>query len=69
MRSPIDSCFPLTRHGVAMRKKVQTTVYLEDEQHETLKAMSRATKVPYAIYVREGVARIIKEAKERGIIQ
>jgi len=52
-----------------MRKKVQTTVYLEDEQHETLKAMSRATKVPYAIYVREGVARIIKEAKERGIIQ
>jgi predicted DNA-binding protein len=37
------------------RKKVSTTVYLEAEQEENLKLLSRRTKVPMAAYIREGI--------------
>ena len=37
------------------RRKVPTTVYLSDEQDKALRALSASTRVPVAVYVREGI--------------
>jgi len=38
-----------------MRKKISTTVYLDPEQAEALRSLSRHTRVTIAAYIREGV--------------
>ena len=45
------------------RKKVSTTVYLTVEQDELLHKLSERTKVPVAVYIREGVDLVIKRHK------
>jgi predicted DNA-binding protein len=42
------------------RKKVPTTVYLTPEQAESLHALHERTKVPVAVYVREGVELVLR---------
>jgi predicted DNA-binding protein len=37
------------------RNKISTTVYITEEQDEKLKVLSRRTKVPVAVYIREGI--------------
>jgi len=37
------------------RKKISTTIYLTQEQTEALKSLSERTRVPFSVYVREGV--------------
>jgi hypothetical protein len=44
-----------------IRRKVATTVYLEHEQREQLRALSERTRVPVATYVRDGVALVIAQ--------
>jgi len=40
-------------------KKVSTTVYLEEEQLDSLKRLSDKTRVPVAEYIREGVDMVL----------
>lgn len=42
------------------RRKVTTTMYLEPEQAEALKALSERSKVPMAEFVREGIAAVLE---------
>lgn len=51
-----------------MRNKKQTTVYLEPDQAEALAELSRATRVPQAIFIRDGVEIVIRKAREMGTI-
>jgi hypothetical protein len=37
------------------RKKLSTTVYITPEQNERLKVLHERTKVPIAVYIREGI--------------
>ena len=37
------------------RKKISTTIYIEPEQSERLKLLHERTKVPIAVYIREGI--------------
>ncbi|MFK8003554.1 MAG: ribbon-helix-helix domain-containing protein [Polyangiales bacterium] len=37
------------------RKKISTTVYITPEQNEQLKLLHERTKVPVAVYIREGI--------------
>lgn len=37
------------------RKKVSTTIYITPEQNERLKLLHERTKVPIAVYIREGI--------------
>jgi predicted DNA-binding protein len=37
------------------RKKVSTTIYVTPEQQERLKLLHERTKVPVAVYIREGI--------------
>jgi len=37
------------------RKKLSTTVYIEPEQNERLRLLHERTKVPVAVYIREGI--------------
>ena len=37
------------------RKKISTTVYITEEQDQRLKELSRRTKVPVSVYIREGI--------------
>jgi len=41
-------------------KKVAATVYLEPEQVEALRALSKRTRVPQQAYLREGVDAILE---------
>jgi len=42
------------------RKKVSTTIYIPPEQAERLKLLHDRTKVPIAVYIREGIDMVLK---------
>jgi hypothetical protein len=42
------------------RKKVSTTIYITPEQAERLKMLHDRTKVPIAVYIREGIDLVLK---------
>ena len=42
------------------RKKISTTVYITPEQNERLKLLHERTKVPVAVYIREGIDLVLK---------
>ena len=42
------------------RKKVSTTIYITPEQAERLKLLHDRTKVPIAVYIREGIDLMLK---------
>ena len=43
------------------RKKISTTVYLTQEQTEALKSLSERTRVPFSVYVREGIDLVLSK--------
>lgn len=42
------------------RKKVSTTIYITSEQADRLKLLHERTKVPVAVYIREGIDMMLK---------
>jgi hypothetical protein len=42
------------------RKKVSTTIYITPEQAERLKQLHDRTKVPIAVYIREGIDMVLR---------
>jgi predicted DNA-binding protein len=42
------------------RKKITTTIYITEEQDQKLKELSRRTKVPVSVYIREGIDLILE---------
>jgi hypothetical protein len=52
----------LTERGAAhmARKKISTTIYITPEQNESLKLLHERTKVPIAVYIREGIDLVLK---------
>jgi len=46
-------------HAVA-RKKISTTIYITPEQNEKLKVLHDRTKVPVAVYIREGIDLVLE---------
>ena len=42
------------------RKKISTTVYINAEQNEKLHLLHNRTKVPVAVYIREGIDLVLK---------
>lgn len=42
------------------RKKVSTTIYITPEQAERLKVLHERSKVPIAVYIREGIDMVLK---------
>ncbi len=42
------------------RKKLSTTIYVTPEQNEQLKLLHERTKVPVAVYIREGIDLVLK---------
>ena len=45
------------------RKKISTTIYITEEQDRQLKELSRRTKVPVSVYVREGIDLVLDRHK------
>lgn len=43
------------------RKKISTTVYVTPEQNEALHLLHARTKVPVAVYIREGIDLVLKQ--------
>lgn len=43
------------------RKKVSTTIYITPEQNEQLKLLHERTKVPIAVYIREGIDLVLEK--------
>lgn len=46
------------------RKKISTTIYITPEQNEQLKLLHDRTKVPVAVYIREGIDLVLERYKE-----
>ena len=42
------------------RKKISTTIYITPEQNERLHILHARTKVPVAVYIREGIDLVLK---------
>jgi len=42
------------------RKKISTTVYITPEQNERMHLLHTRTKVPVAVYIREGIDLVLK---------
>ena len=42
------------------RKKISTTIYVTPEQNDRLKLLHERTKVPVAVYIREGIDLVLK---------
>ncbi len=43
------------------RKKISTTIYVTPEQNEMLKMLHERTKVPVAVYIREGIDLVLRQ--------
>lgn len=43
------------------RKKVSTTIYITPDQNEKLKLLHERTKVPVAVYIREGIDMVLEK--------
>jgi predicted DNA-binding protein len=58
--------FPLQLRGVASmaRKKISTTIYITPEQNERLKLLHERTKVPVAVYIREGIDLVLERHQD-----
>ena len=46
------------------RKKISTTIYITPEQNEKLKLLHHRTKVPVAVYIREGIDLVLERHEE-----
>ena len=42
------------------RKKISTTIYVTPEQNELLRVLHLRTKVPIAVYIREGIDLVLR---------
>jgi predicted DNA-binding protein len=42
------------------RKKISTTIYVTAEQNERLRQLHARTKVPVAVYIREGIDLVLE---------
>lgn len=43
------------------RKKISTTIYITPEQNDRLKLLHDRTKVPVAVYIREGIDLVLEQ--------
>jgi hypothetical protein len=43
------------------RKKISTTIYVTTEQSERLRVLHERTKVPVAVYIREGIDLVLRQ--------
>jgi hypothetical protein len=43
------------------RKKISTTIYVTPEQSEQLRLLHDRTKVPVAVYIREGIDLVLRQ--------
>lgn len=48
------------RSATMSRKKISTTIYITPEQNDRLKLLHERTKVPIAVYIREGIDMVLK---------
>ena len=48
-----------------MRKKISTTVYITPEQNDALHLLHERTKVPVAVYIREGIDLVLAAHAEK----
>jgi predicted DNA-binding protein len=46
------------------RKKISTTIYITPEQDAKLKLLNERTKVPVAVYIREGIDLVLDRYAE-----
>ncbi len=47
------------------RKKISTTIYITPEQNDRLKILHERTKVPVAVYIREGIDLVLERHRDQ----
>jgi predicted DNA-binding protein len=51
--------------GAMARKKISTTIYITPEQNDRLKVLHERTKVPVAVYIREGIDLVLQQHNDQ----
>lgn len=46
-------------------RKVATTVYLKPSQDQALKILSEKTKIPVAVFIREGIDLVLEKYRDK----
>lgn len=59
-RSRMNDAHCPNRKAQMARKKISTTVYITPEQNEALHVLHNRTKVPVAVYIREGIDLVLQ---------
>ena len=52
-------------HDPVARKKLTTTIYVTPEQDAALKRLHARTRVPVAVYIREGIDLVLERHQEK----
>jgi predicted DNA-binding protein len=52
--------YSLRKVGPMARKKISTTIYITSEQNDKLKLLHERTKVPIAVFIREGIDLVLE---------
>ncbi|MFM2418977.1 MAG: hypothetical protein RL385_3700 [Pseudomonadota bacterium] len=47
------------------RKKISTTIYITPEQNDQLKVLHERTKVPVAVFIREGIDLVLERHRDQ----
>ena len=47
------------------RKKISTTIYITPEQNDQLKVLHERTKVPIAVFIREGIDLVLERYRDQ----
>jgi predicted DNA-binding protein len=47
------------------RKKISTTIYITPEQNDQLKVLHERTKVPIAVFIREGIDLVLERHRDQ----
>jgi hypothetical protein len=53
------------RESSMSRKKISTTIYITPEQNDQLKVLHERTKVPVAVYIREGIDLVLQRHSDQ----
>jgi predicted DNA-binding protein len=59
-----SASFLVREDNTMARKKISTTIYITPEQDAKLKLLNERTKVPVAVYIREGIDLVLDRYAE-----
>lgn len=62
----LDSARTASHHERMSENLISATVYMSRDQRDQLKKLSESTRVPMAVYIRDGIAMVLAAHSKKG---